>query len=195
MLDREPARSRGRRRSSNSGVRVGDGDRVAAPAAPAPGHAYGPCFAARCAPDGERVDLCDALVRQSILLASLSECSDVGLGGALEATPVDLPATADTVRLANAAASGAWPPDPVPLPLYFSLIDLLQFLDAYAGPLGLQVVGRAAAEASRIDIKTLLRALDARWAPPEPAPAPATAGPPARARASDPGLRSRTQQI
>eukprot|EP00741_Cyanophora_paradoxa_P001957 tig00000526_g1896.t1 len=176
MLDREPARSR-------EGSESGTGTGVAAPAAPAPGHAYGPCFAARCAPDGERVDLCDALVRQSILLASLSECSDVGLGGALEATPVDLPATADTVRLANAAASGAWPPDPVPLPLYFSLIDLLQFLDAYAGPLGLQVVGRAAAEASRIDIKTLLRALDARWAPPR-------ARPGARDRGA-PGPRSR----
>eukprot|EP00741_Cyanophora_paradoxa_P018599 tig00021071_g17954.t1 len=130
----------------------------------------GPALVARCTPDGESVPLCAALVGYSRLLGSVLECSDAvaAAGSGSGTVPVDLPASAATVRLANAAAFGTWPPErePPDLGAYFELLDLLMFLDAYQGPLGSRIVQRAARQLSTqyaSDPGAVLRALDARW--------------------------------
>eukprot|EP00741_Cyanophora_paradoxa_P003972 tig00000743_g3859.t1 len=101
---------------------------------------------------------------------SVLECSDAvaAAGSGSGTVPVDLPASAATVRLANAAAFGTWPPErePPDLGAYFELLDLLMFLDAYQGPLGSRIVQRAARQLSTqyaSDPGAVLRALDARW--------------------------------
>eukprot|EP00741_Cyanophora_paradoxa_P023007 tig00021535_g22220.t1 len=83
--------------------------------------------------EGEVVHVCCGLARTSVLLQTLSECSDGAAGTPERPLVVDVPFSPRSVRRIDAAARGEWPGTAAcDLGAYFEMLDVLAYFDSEA---------------------------------------------------------------